>query len=141
MSTTWKCDDCRDKGCETCWERPDMKAMVDAYIAECQAVTREVEEGYAIAVYLNENRKHGKPGKWTLYFIGEGTGGNMTRLVSGHSMGLALLLSTWEEAVEFSQTLSTDGPFRIVHVRRFPNPTPVFFSHTPPDALDALADI
>lgn len=137
----WECDDCRDEGCRSCWPAPDFKALVDGKIAEIQqrSAGGSVEEGFALACYLNEVRNVGSPREWNVYFYGEPTQGADESLVP---ITLAILFPTREAAVDFAKTRrSDDGPFRIVHVRRFPRPAPVFMGHSPIDVLDALAEV
>ena len=141
MVRTWTCDDCNDSGCRSCWPAPDMKELVDGKIAEIQQRSAEesVEEGFALACYLNEQRSWGSPGKWNVHFYGEPCKGAD---VSLGSITMAILFPTRKAAVDFSKKQPRDdGPFRIVHVRRFPRPAPIFLGHSPIDIFDALVEV
>ena len=136
----YDCRNCRDTsvgGCPECWPAPDMRALLDEEIADVlRACEESIEEGYALALYRNENN-FGAIGKWEVYFHGKPYNNTSAAFVPIDS---AILFPTRKAAAAFAATRPGDGPYRVVHVRRYPRPAPTVFGHTPLNVLDALAE-
>lgn len=126
----------REFGCRSCWPAPDFKALVDDEIAVfTQRYAEEsIEEGYALALYRNDTFRFEK---WEVYFHGKPYANTSAAFVPIEN---AILFPTRKEAAAFAATQPRYGPYRVVHVRRFPRPAPIVIDHTPLNVLDALAE-
>jgi len=120
-------------GCHECVAAPDMKALVDASVAKTidRLASKTVEEGFAIAFFDFRDKR--------VLYMGTPYSSEPNTTVWTGSVETAQLYLTREDAVDAAA--SKEGPVRIVHIRRFPQPAPILLGHSPAEVLDALAEV
>lgn len=119
--------------------RPDLKVML---VEELERIAGEEEitgseTGFALAC-LEDTSVGIQTGEWEVFFICPNSNG---ATICYGPLALATLYDDEQEAEARAEELKRYGPFRIVHLRRFPPQPTVIFGHQAIGALNRLAEV